>query len=184
MRPLKTLLLLVLVCASTAFGQWRKNGEVDKGDDAHKAVNGFGAHLLIVEKPKEFIEEWQKPEMPNINTASVVSREEPLGIFVLFAGCKPDANGNCNSEVDYTVYKPDGSVYVERKGLELWKAQAPPEPNIQLSNAILIFGLNKDDPAGEYKIKANVHDLNADISFDIKTQIHLPAQIHHARRRK
>ena len=74
-----------------------------------KSVTGFGGHLIVVENPCEFIEEWLKPETPKINNATDVKRGDLYGAFVLFAGCKPDAKGVCNSEVDYVIYKPDAA---------------------------------------------------------------------------
>jgi hypothetical protein len=59
------------------------------------------------------------------------------------------------------------------KSQPLWKEQAPPSPNTQLSRAILGIRMQKNDPAGEYKIKAKVSDLNADISFELETKIRL-----------
>jgi hypothetical protein len=66
-------------------------------------------------------------------------------------------------------YKPDGSLYAERKSQPLWKEQAPPAQNTQLGNAILGFRMEPDDPAGKYKVKAKVIDLNAQISFELET---------------
>lgn len=91
----------------------------------------------------------------------------------MFAGCKTDSAGVCNSEVDYTVIKPDGSVYAERKAQPLWKEQAPPAPNIQLGRAILAFRMESKDAAGEYKVKAKVSDLNAGITFELETKFRL-----------
>ena len=173
MKKLIGATLLALLALMPLCGQWVKNGEKEADTPDHKSVNGFGAHLLVVKKPLEFIEEWKKPETPHITPVSVAKRGEQLGIFILFAGCKPDANGKCNSEVDYSVYKPDGTTYTEKTGLELWKDQAPPAPNIQLSRAILALRMERADPDGEYKVKAKVHDLNADISFELETKFRL-----------
>jgi len=136
-------------------------------------VSGFGGHLIVVENPREFIQQWLKPEPPRIKSVSDVKRGEAIGAFVLFAGCKPDAQGACNSEVDYVIYKPDGSVYVERKKLPLWKEQVPPSTNIQLSKAILGLHFGNDEPAGQYKVIAKVSDLNANISFELETKFRL-----------
>jgi hypothetical protein len=38
---------------------------------------------------------------------------------------------------------------------------------------ILGIRMEKNDPAGDYKIKAKVSDLNADISFELETKIRL-----------
>src|SRR5437867_3902813 len=80
---------------------------------------------------------WAAGHAPRIDPAKKIQRGEQLGIFVLFAGCKPGANGLCRSELDYTVYKPDGTVYASKPNLEVWSSEPPPRSNIQLSKAIL-----------------------------------------------
>ena len=170
MRIVSVIIFLLLIVTSTASTQWKKGDERVEDAPDRKSVNGFGGHLIVVENPREFIEQWLKPETPKINTATHVKRGDLFGAFVLFAGCKPDAQGVCNSEVDYMIYKPDGSLYAERKGQPLWKEQAPPPQNVQLSSAILAFRLEKNDPPGEYKVKAKVSDLNADVSIELETK--------------
>jgi len=172
-RGFATIHYLSLQKSNPDLAQKLHDRMFEKADLTQKSVKGFGGHLIVVEKPQEFVQEWLKPETPNITPASLVKRDEPLGAFVLFAGCKRNSSDQCNSEVDYTVYKPDGNVYVERRGLELWKGQAPPAPNIQLSKAILFLKIGKDDPPGDYRVKAKVHDLNADIAFELETKFRL-----------
>jgi hypothetical protein len=77
------------------------------------------------------LDRWSKPQPPNIKPVTDGKRGKVIGAFVLFAGCKPDSVGVCNSEVDYVVIKPDGNVYAERKGQPLWDEQAPPAQNIR-----------------------------------------------------
>ena len=173
MKIVTALLAIVLFGSGVATAQWRKGDERVADTPDRKSVNGFGANLLIVENPRAFIEEWQKPETPKIKTVSEVKRGDLLGAFVLFAGCKPDAQGACNSEVDYIVYKPDGSVYAERKAEPVWKEKAPPATIIQLSRAILGIRMEEKDPSGEYIVKAKVSDLNADINFDLEARFRL-----------
>src|SRR5215204_1174600 len=107
---------VILLTSSVAPAQWKKDGKPIADTPDRKSVDGFGGHLLVVRNPREFIEDWQKPEPPQINPVTKVKRGELVGAFVLFAGCKPDAKGTCNSEVDYFFYRPDGSLYAERKG--------------------------------------------------------------------
>jgi hypothetical protein len=173
MKIFTALLFLLLITASSAMPQEKQNDSFkDKAAD-RKAVNGFGGHLIVVKNPRGFIQEWLKPETPKINSAKNVKIDESIGAFVLFAGCKTDNQGVCNTEVDYTIYNPDGSLFVERKAQPLWKEKAPPASNIQLGKAILAFRLAKDKATGEYKVKAKVSDLNADISFELETKFRL-----------
>ena len=173
MKACGAVIFLLLIAVTVAPGQWRKGAERAEDAADRKAVGGFGGHLLVVEDPQGFIREWLKPETPRIKSASTVKPGSPLGVLVLFAGCKSDSQGVCKTEVDYSVYNPDSSLYVERKRQPLWKEQAPPPPIIQLGRAILTLTMRKDDPAGEYKVKAKVRDLNADISFELETKFSL-----------
>jgi hypothetical protein len=173
MKILGATLFLLLLAATPAVSQWKGNNEPVGDAPDRKAVNGFGGHLIVVENPRDFIQEWMKPETPKIKSATDVKRGNSIGAFVLFAGCKPDPQGVCKSEVDYTIYKPDGTVFAERKSLPLWDLQAPPAPIIQLGKAILAFQLRENDPSGEYKVKAKVSDLNANVSFELETKFRL-----------
>ena len=170
MRTCAALVLLLFFCSGIASAQWKKDNERLPDTPDRKSVGEFGGNLLVVKNPRAFIEEWQKPETPNITPASTAKRGDLLGAFVLFARCKPDAQGNCNSEVDYAVYKPDGSLYAERKAQPLWKEAPPPGTNIQLSKAILGIRIEEKDPAGEYVVKATVSDLNLQVSFELEAK--------------
>lgn len=48
-----------------------------------------------------------------------------------------------------------------------------PDASGPFSVVILGIRMEKNDPAGDYKIKAKVSDLNADISFELETKIRL-----------
>ncbi|HEY0765347.1 MAG TPA: hypothetical protein VGD61_23420 [Pyrinomonadaceae bacterium] len=173
MKTLMAAIAVILLANSVALAQWKKDGKpVEDGPD-RKSFNGFAGHLIVAKDPRAVIEEWKKPETPRINPAKSVKRGEQFGAFVFFANCKADAQGVCNAEADYFVYKPDGSLYVERKNQPLWKDPPPPSGNTQLSRAILAIRFEEKDLAGEYKIKAKVSDLNADISFELETKIRL-----------
>lgn len=162
------VILLLILCPSCSYSQWKEEGKHVEDTAARKTVNGFGANLVLADRPKEFMQEWSKPEKPELWSTSVAKRGEPLAAFILFAGCLPDDRGVCNTEVDFRVFKPDGSLWAERKGLELWKKVAPPAANTQLSTANIIIRIQPNDSAGEYKVKASVRDLNRKVSFDLE----------------
>ncbi len=180
MKAIATFLFMLITalsaCSQTTTekpGQWLKEGERVADTPDRKAVNGFGANLLVVKNPDEFVKEWLKPEKPNFYTADVVKTGDKIGIIVLFAGCQPDADGICNTEVDYVLTRPDGKIIFEQKGLELWKRIAPPKPNTHLGKAIIKLEMLKSNLIGEYRVKAKVYDKNADISFELETQFTL-----------
>jgi hypothetical protein len=118
MKIIPALLLILTFCLSSAHAQWAKNGVTAEDQPDRKSLNGFGAHLIVVHDPQKFIEDWKKPETPHIDNRSTVKRGEMMAAIILFAGCKADG-GVCDAEVDYAIYKPDGSLYAERKGQPL-----------------------------------------------------------------
>ena len=167
-----TLILSLLLMTTAAAAQWQSEGKKVADTPDRKSVNGFGVHLLVVKDPRAFIQQWLKPEQPKIESANKIKVGEPIGVIVLFAGCK-EVSGSCDSEVDYTIYKPDGSVFAQRLKQPLWKETAPPKTNIQLGRAILAFQFRKSEPSGLYKIKAQVRDINANTTVELETQIEL-----------
>lgn len=172
MKKIGRILFLLVMMTTAATAQLKSENKEAADPPDRKSLDGFGVHLIAVEDPRAFIQEWLKPQQPKIETAKKIKVGEPLGIIVLFAGCK-EVSGSCDAEVDYTLYKPDGSVFVKRLRQPLWKESAPPKPNIQLGRAILAFQFQKGQPKGQYKIKANVRDLNANVSIDLETQVEL-----------
>lgn len=173
MKATGALLFLIFIFASPSFGQAVTNSGRVEDTAARRSINGFGAHLFLVEKPKEFIEMWEKSETPRIATISVVKPRQQFGAFILFAGCLPDHQGLCDCEVDFDVYQPDGKLFIERKGLELWKQPVPPVKSFQLSVANLFLRMGAHDPLGQYIVKAKVHDKHSDVEFEVQTSFRL-----------
>lgn len=176
MRKILFTTLAMLVLSLLSYGQEDKpvqpkvDGNPAETAPDRKTVNGFGAHLIVIQNPKEFVEMWQRRETPHLKVAKEVGYDETLGVIILFAGCAPDAQGICNTEVDYLIYKPDSTILADRKNQPLWKEVAPPKANTQLGRAILGFKAARSLPPGEYKVIAKVSDLNAKISFNLDTK--------------
>jgi hypothetical protein len=177
MKYTLTWLLFLVLLTPSCQGQQKPSDERakdsperTKDSPARKSERGFGAHLIVADRPQEFIQEWLKPASgkPQLWSATEAKRGEPIAAFVMFAGCLPDSGGVCNAEVDFRMYKPDGSLYAERAGLELWKKAAPPAPHTQLSSANMVIRIQPDDPAGEYQVKASVRDLNRKVGFEVE----------------
>ncbi len=167
------LLLFLIAVAQPSFGQAGINDVREDDKEARNFAQGFGARLILVERPKEFVDLWEKPETPRIETIAAIKTKQPFGAFVLFTGCRPGKSGSCDCEVDFNVYRPDGTLYAKREGLELWKQPAPPSQHIQMSVASLFLRMGVRDPAGRYIVKATVRDKNAEVEFEIRTSFRL-----------
>lgn len=75
----------------------------------------------------------------------------PAFAIARVTGCMVEY-GKCNVNVDYTIYRPDNSVYKELKLQAVENGQLAPRLN---------FTLGAADPAGLYRVVATVRDLNA-----------------------
>lgn len=146
-----------------ASAQWREGGEVVPDTKASKTVEGFGASLLITAEPDAFFDAWNQPPSPDykpeIKTTDFAKRGDTVVGVVVFAGCLPNPDGNCQSTVDFKMYRPDGSVYADLDKSELWTDKPAMPPNIlQLGVSSLGFIVEPDDPFGTYRMEAKVRD--------------------------
>ena len=178
MKLVSTTLFLILIAASPAFSL-REQGDQATGDEPnYKRVNGFSGYLTLDDYPHDHVQRWLDPvEIATLSAMPTMRRGKTMGAFVELMGCKQDARGVCNARVNYTIYKPDGGIFatraVWRRGL-LWKKQAPPAGRGSRKGlARMHFKFGKGDPAGEYKVRAKVTDLNADISLEIELDFYL-----------
>jgi hypothetical protein len=138
------------------------------------AAQSLTADLLVTNKPGTVFMRWEqgaKFELPNVKIAR---RGEPIGALVLFSGCAPDTQGNCDVRMDMTVLAPTGKVYGESKDTEVWTAKPAPSPGAtQLGVGYMMIRIEPKDPPGKYRIKAHITDhiaktsLVREWSFDV-----------------
>lgn len=169
------IFLVVFLVSSHSFAQWQVNGQEAPDQSWRRSAQGFQAMLIVTNKPDSFFEAWNKypsPDYkPEILTTTEVHRGETVVAVIIFTKCLVDKNGNCNSEVDFKLLRPDGSVYADYKGQELLKGKyGLPEDALQLGVANLGFRVEPDDPLGSYKVEAIVRDKFAGIEVPL-TQI-------------
>ena len=178
LKLVSTTLFLVLIAASPAFSLREQDHKATSDEPNYKRVNGFSGYLTLEDYPHEKVQRWLDPvEIATVRANPIMTRGETMGAFVQLRGCKENARGVCNTRVNYTIYKPDGSIFATRAVRQrelLWKKQAPPAGRrTRKGLARMHFKLGKDDPDGEYEVKAKVTDLNAGISFEIELNFHL-----------
>ena len=177
MKLVSTTLFMIIIVASPAFSLQQQVPKTTYEEPNYKRVNSFSGYLVVDDYPYDHVREWLKPiEIATVSEMPTMKRGKTMGAFVELMGCKPNAQGVCNTQVNYTIYKPDGSTFATRaigpRGL-LWKKYPPAVRRTRKGLARMHFKFGKDDPAGEYKVKAKVEDLNADISFEIELNFYL-----------
>jgi hypothetical protein len=176
MKLVGTTLFLILIAASPAFSLSGRNDKTVADETNYKKVNGFSGYLTLDDYPHEKVQRWLDPVgIATLSAMPTMKRGKTMGAFVELRGCKQNARGMCKTRVNYTIYKPDGSIFATRAVRQreiLWKKKTP-RRSYPLGLARMHFRLGRDDPAGEYKVKAKVSDLNADISFEIELNFSL-----------
>jgi hypothetical protein len=175
LKLVSTTLFLILMAASPAFSLWEQDDKTASDETNYKRVNEFSGYLTVDDYPHEHVQRWLNPvEIATLSAMPTMKRGQTMGAFVELMGCQQNARRVCHAQVNYTIYKPDGSIFATRAVRQkeiLWK---PPAPRRRLKGlARMHFKFGKDDTAGEYKVKAKVTDLNADISFELQLTFHL-----------
>lgn len=163
---------------TTAIPQWRKGGEEVPDTEWRKSSGDFGAMLLVTSDPEGFFEAWNRPPSPDykpvIKTAEEAHRGDSVVGVVLFIGCKADESGNCRADMDLRLLYPDGSVYGEFEGAELWIDKPAPAPgHLQVSVGNLGLRVEPDDPYGTYRFEAIVRDRVANTTLELKQYLEI-----------
>lgn len=174
-KAFTVLFCLLLWGSSTLFAQWYEDGRPVQDRPWRKSHKEFRAMVLLTTKPQEFLEAWDKPSSPDykpaMETAASVVRGQPIVAFILFAGCKPDSAGKCESTTEFEILKPDGSQYDSVETSELWTGKEPPPASaLQLGVAYVGVVIEPEDPLGDYTVTANVCDRVADRCLVLSTQ--------------
>ena len=176
MKLVGTALFLILIAASPTLPLRQQDDRTTERN--FKEVNGFSGYLTIDDYPYDHVQRWLDPvEIATLSAMPTMKRGKTMGAFVELMGCKQNVQRACNVRVNYTIYKPDGSVFATRavtqRGI-LWKKQSgSARRGSPKGLARMHFKFRKADPAGEYKVKAKVDDLNAGISFEIELNFYL-----------
>jgi hypothetical protein len=127
--------------------------------------------LVVLINDKGFLDEWQRPEMPQVIPIDTYKRGDEVIPIIIFSSDGKDENGNADLTYDIKIMKPDGTTYGDFKQLEVWKNAAAPV--MHLVKQPIDIRLEENDPLGLYRIEATIHDNNKKVSVDF----HLAFQV-------
>lgn len=151
---------LVLALALATVSPARSQGPVEP--EWKKASGGFGAVLLVTNDAAGLFAGSRGSSLTDylsrIRTTSKVPRGKAVVAVVIFYGCAADHTGNCRSDMDLRLRYPDGSLYGEWFGPELWYGRPPADGVWEASAESLGFMVEPEDPLGTYTFEAVVRD--------------------------
>jgi len=163
--------ILLLLLPAAASAAWiNRTGEALPDTDASKAVGDFGAQMVFVADERELLTRWRTPsETVEVKTISKVETNCFINAFVVFGGCKADANGNCSVVMQFRVLRPDGGIYAETPTMEVWQNKpVPPGKSLELSVQYLKIRIEPRDQTGQYVIETQVKDENSGVVMHLK----------------
>jgi hypothetical protein len=187
MTPLYRFALAALVVASPAIAQTTKPKPAAKPTAAkpkapaakpkpktplvaisplsHDEKDGFSVLQVAVPDSAKFIAGWKLGTGGGSATTKTVANQ-PLFTFLIFRGCKANAQGNCDVVADYVITRPDGTTNEENKDFVVWNKAAPTDPKKPyLSDGALGYGVDDEGPFGDYRVVATVTDRVAGITL-------------------
>ena len=168
------LLFFVLISPNTLFGQWfDKGGKEIPDSEWRKTKQNFSCMLLLSSKPDQFLKAWGHPvDGFSIHTTDEITKGNTLTVYIMFLGCPVNQAGLCNTVADYTILKPDGSIYANVKNAELWQGKKPMgKGKLGLGVDYLELKIEPKDPLGVYIIKTAIKDLNTNITLELERPI-------------
>ena len=159
---LSLVIAVAALDASRACAQWAdtRTGASVPDNEWRKMSGDFGGMLVVTDKADEFVHEWthtSEAHIPLVTPASHVRRGGTVTALLFVTGC--GARGDTSDViVDSTVLRPDGSVYGDVPGGEVYAGPAPRKGLVLLSRAHLEIRIESTDPCGTYAVIAVVRD--------------------------
>lgn len=125
---------------------------------SHAEKDGFSVLQVAAPDSARFIADW-KLGQGGKSAATRTVANQPLFTFLIFRGCKANAEGNCDVVADFVIHRPDGTVNEDNKGVAIWNKGAPDDPRKPiLGDGALGYGVDEEGPFGAYRVVVTVTD--------------------------
>jgi hypothetical protein len=165
----RIVLVALLTVSSPAMAQWHDaQGHIETGPEF--ATRGdFAAMQIATTDPERLENDWAQPTpVVAVQTQDAATRNQPIMSFIIFRGCRADADGNCHVTARFEIRDPRGKLYSSPREVSAWDRPAPSHGNLQLSTAGIGLRVEDGEPLGGYSVIAQVTDHVSGIT--LKTQ--------------
>lgn len=113
---------------------------------------------------EEFLKAWYQPTPPTLKTTTKTERNKPVTAFIIFAGCKGDASGNCNLKGRIEYRDPDGKIYGEHDNVDFWSGPAIDGYDLRLSPVGSSLLVEDGEKLGDYTVRITMTDRIANVT--------------------
>jgi hypothetical protein len=176
LRPLGSLIFLAAaapVFAQTLF--WKdSHGNPIPDSPSQKSVNGVGAWLLVT-SDEDWEKKWNTPEenVPAFTEASTVNVGKHVFILSFVANPTRSQHGEVNVTCDFEIERPN-HVITHQSDIECLKGKPlGSEKTLYLTEQIVGFVGEKEDPPGKWIVRITIKDLNRPVSITLETSFTL-----------
>lgn len=153
-----------MLCASVACAEMAENIQKDQ---ASYNKNGLHVVIALIGNWSAALNEWKNPSVadtPKIITQTEFHKKETVIPFLMYSTDGLDDKGRANITYNMKVTKPDGSLYLDQKGLAVIKGEPP--HGIGMFQEPTGLQIEENDPLGEYEMIVSVTDHNKSITVD------------------
>ena len=157
---------------------WRQDGHPIANTDVRKAVDGFGASVIIT-PDADWESKWNTPAetTPKFTTVEKLKIGERATILIFFANPQLDAAGSVNVTCDVKITRPNNQI-TDNHGLKGFTGKLRgPVTNTYLTESVISFVGEPTDPLGEWVVDVTVHDHNRHISIPLRSKFTLSAAV-------
>lgn len=126
--------------------------------ERRRSVGAFCASLLITDDPNIFANWDKRSEVFAYQGIDSIEKGAFFVAVVAFANPSVDAAGNAHLVADFSLLRPDGSLYGEMKDMQAWDGPPPKENILELTTKYLKGRLEPGDPLGTYQVVATIQD--------------------------
>ena len=160
--PLKALLAVALSAAAIPAAA----PDAPAGRPNVASSGAFIAVQFANPDPRAVLQAWTNPTPAGVQlkTDDRGRRDQPIYTFVIFRGCRTDADGNCNLTADFEVEDPTGKPYVQQKSVRSW-VNKPPAPAYTLATGYMGLVVEHKDMTGPYKVRMTLTDQVSGVSL-------------------
>ncbi len=173
MKTIISVLFFILSLMPFTEAQCMENKQLVTDKSWAKTKGDFEATLFFTDKPNELFAKWdQSTEGVDIDMIEEIKRNIPVTALIMFSNCAQDAKGMANVTVKFTVYSPEGNIYIKTEEMEVWTNKlAPPEQVPELSVNHLQFTFKNKSAMELYTVKAIVYDKNSDTKIELERKL-------------
>lgn len=155
----KLILFLALSAPLVAQSAWvDSNGKPVPDTESMRSDGNFGVQIVLTPNEEQFRQTWNSTKgTPKLVSTNSVRFASSVSALIILHGCTPNLKGVCDVVSEFVLESPNGAKFPAGGG-PVWSSAPMQSGLLQLGQASMTVGFDKNDPVGDYKITSKVKD--------------------------